>query len=129
MGFRRVAHSSRSVATVKPLYLVATSRHELQGAVRRYEESRTGLGEEFLGEVRKLLERIASEASTLPKWGADRPYRKAVMAHRFPFVIFFEDRQEEVRVLGDRAGEASPWLLAATVARQPVGTPGAARKS
>ena len=97
---------------MKPRYLVATARHELQGAVRRYEESRPGLGEEFLGEVRKLLERIVSEASTFPKWRDDRPYRKAVMAHRFPFVIFFEDRQEEVRVLAIAHGKRRPgyWL-------------------
>jgi hypothetical protein len=52
---------------MKPLYLVATARHELQGAFRRYEENRPGLGEDFLGEVRRLLDRIASEASTFPK--------------------------------------------------------------
>jgi hypothetical protein len=79
VGFRRVPHSSRSIAPVKALYLVATARHELQGAVRRYEQSRPGLGEQFLGEVRRLLERIASEASTFPKWRDDRPYRKAVI--------------------------------------------------
>lgn len=97
---------------MKPLFLVATARHELEGAVRRYEESRAGLGQEFLGEVGSLLERIASEASTFPKWRDDRPFRKAVMTHRFPFVIFFEERQDHVRVLAIAHGKRRPgyWL-------------------
>jgi toxin ParE1/3/4 len=97
---------------VKPLFLVATARHELHGAVRRYEESRPGLGEEFLAEVKRLLDRIASEASTFPKWRDDRPYRKAVMTHRFPFVIFFEIREEQIRVLAIAHGKRRPgyWL-------------------
>jgi hypothetical protein len=74
---------------VKPVHLLSGARQELQGAVRRYEEHRPGLGEEFLVAVGDLLQRIATEAHTFPGWREDRPYRKAVMVHRFPFVIFF----------------------------------------
>jgi toxin ParE1/3/4 len=97
---------------VKPLYLVETARLELQAAIRRYEESRPGLGEEFLVDVRALLDRIASEASTFPKWRDNRPYRKAVMVRRFPFIIFFEEREDAIRVLAVAHGKRRPgyWL-------------------
>jgi toxin ParE1/3/4 len=104
---------------VKPLYLVATARQELLGAVRRYEENRPGLGLEFLGEMRLLLERVRSEASSFPKWREDRPYRKAVMVRRFPLVIFFEDGLDDVRVLAVAHGKRRPgyWLRRAPANR------------
>ena len=97
---------------MKRLLLVSAARRELHRAARRYEASRPGLGGEFLAAVGDLLHRVAREAGTFPRWREDRPYRKAVMVRRFPFVVFFQEYDAEVRVFAIAHGKRRPgyWL-------------------
>ncbi len=41
---------------------------EIQSAVRFYESQRSGLGDDFLAELRTHLERIADDPSLFPNW-------------------------------------------------------------
>lgn len=78
----------------------------------RYEAARQGLGGEFLDEVEALVARIADVPESFPLWRDDRPYRKAVMTRRFPFVLYFRTAEHEVYVLAVAHGKREPgyWV-------------------
>ncbi|MBI3201306.1 MAG: type II toxin-antitoxin system RelE/ParE family toxin [Myxococcales bacterium] len=77
-----------------------------------YEEARTGLGGDFLDEVDALAARIAERPLEFPLWKDARPYRKAVMLKRFPFVMYFRFSGDEVYVLAVAHGKREPgyWV-------------------
>ncbi|MBI2895982.1 MAG: hypothetical protein HYY06_20660 [Deltaproteobacteria bacterium] len=41
---------------------------------------------------------IARAPAAFPMWRDDRPYRRAVMPRRLPFVVFFEEKEDAVRI-------------------------------
>jgi hypothetical protein len=58
-------------------------------------------------------------AYTFPPWRDNLPFRKAVLLRRFPFVVFFQDLEDEVRVFAVAHGKRRPgyWLRRARGAR------------
>ncbi|GMV16930.1 MAG: hypothetical protein AMXMBFR56_51540 [Polyangiaceae bacterium] len=88
------------------------AQEDLRSAMLHYEEARAGLGGEFLDEVDALVARIGERPLEFPLWRDDRPYRKAVMLHRFPFVIYFRLSENEVFVLAVAHGKREPgyWV-------------------
>lgn len=97
---------------MKRLSFALQAERELQSAARRYEQIRAGLGVEFLQAVELLLRRVARDAQTFPRWRDNLPFRKAVMIRRFPFVVFFQDRENEVWVFAVAHSKRRPgyWL-------------------
>ena len=74
---------------------------EIQAAVRYYEGSRPGLGDDFLAELRTHLERIADDPLSLPKLET-APKRldiRRTLILRFKHVVVFEVVENEVFVL------------------------------
>jgi ParE toxin of type II toxin-antitoxin system, parDE len=92
--------------------LAAGAQRDLRQAMTRYERARSGLGGEFLDEVDELMMRIGASPQAFPLWRDDRPYRKAVMTRRFPFVLYFRIAQNEVFVLAVAHGKREPgyWV-------------------
>lgn len=88
------------------------AQEDLRSAMLRYEEAREGLGAEFLEAVEALIARVAERPLEFPLWRDDRPYRKAVMLHRFPFVIYFRVAEQDVYVLAVAHGKREPgyWV-------------------
>lgn len=97
---------------MRKLQLLAAAEQELQNAAQHYENARAGLGVEFLQELEKLFERIAVNAHAFPKWRDDLPFRKAVLLRKFPFIVFFTEDPETVRVIAVAHGRRPPgyWL-------------------
>ena len=71
------------------------ARRDIRGAAVWYEAERPGLGLRFLGEIDRLLERIADGPSQFPKMS--RGVRRG-LARRFPFAVYFTTLETEVVV-------------------------------
>ncbi len=91
------------------------SRAELRAAALWYDEQRSGLGDEFIGEMSSMLDKIGDTPMSFPVWSgtsaAPLAIRKAV-AHRFPYVIAFEVHADHVLVLAIAHAKRRPlyWL-------------------
>ncbi|MBI3901714.1 MAG: type II toxin-antitoxin system RelE/ParE family toxin [Nitrosomonadales bacterium] len=72
------------------------ARRELDEAGDWYEKERAGLGMEFLAEIQNLTQRIANTPEQFP--ALYRDVRKAV-ARRFPYCIYFRERNQRIVVL------------------------------
>lgn len=78
------------------LIFSTTARHELRAAVRYYEGQLPGLGAELLDELERALDfmrRYPDGSPTKYKRIRQRPLR------RFPFVLFYTIRNNDVVVL------------------------------
>lgn len=87
---------------------------EIQSAVRYFESQRSGLGDDFLAELRTHLERIADDPLTLPKLET-APKRldvRRILIQRFKYVVVFEVFDNEILVLAVAHGSRRPnyWL-------------------
>lgn len=87
---------------------------EIQSAVRYYETQRSGLGDNFLAELRTHLERIADDPLTLPKLET-APARmdiRRILIRRFNYVVVFEVFDNEILVLAVAHGSRRPnyWV-------------------
>jgi toxin ParE1/3/4 len=91
------------------------ARAEVRSAALWYDERRTGLGDEFIGEVSATLDRIGNAPESYPAWPSTRaagpPIRKATI-QRFPYVIAFEKHEQHVLVLAVAHAKRRPlyWL-------------------
>jgi toxin ParE1/3/4 len=96
---------------VKRVDLTRGAQLEVRAAAHWYSEQEVGLGEEFVAEIDRVLAKIAGAAARHPVWHRDRPYRKALV-RRFPYVIFFLDEADAVRVLAVAHQKRKPgyWL-------------------
>ncbi len=64
---------------------------EIHAAAAWYEERRSGLSEDLLGEVEQTLEQISLRPATFPRLGATPPdliVRRALL-DRFPYAVIF----------------------------------------
>lgn len=68
---------------------------ELVDAVEWYETRRTGLGAEFFGVVDAGMARVCSAPELAPAWPNLPRYRRLVL-QRFPYLLVYEVRAEEV---------------------------------
>jgi toxin ParE1/3/4 len=86
------------------------ARREFDEAGDWYEKERPGLGMEFLDEIQLLIQRIATTPEQFPM--LHRDVRKAV-ARRFPYCIYFRERNELVVVLAvfHSARNPAAWRL------------------
>ncbi len=87
---------------------------EIQAAIRFYENRRSGLGDEFLAELRTHLERIADDPLSLPKLET-APKRldvRRILIRRFKYVVVFEVIEDEAIVLAVAHGSRRPnyWV-------------------
>jgi plasmid stabilization system protein ParE len=96
---------------VKPVLLTREAQLELRAAAHWYSEQENGLGEDFVAEVDRTLELVAEGAQRYPVWRPDRPYRRALV-RRFPYVLFFTNEADSVRVLAVAHQKRKPgyWL-------------------
>ena len=81
---------------ILPVIFRHQARREFDDAGDWYEKERAGLGLEFLGEIRRLLSRIAATPHQFPV--IHRDVHKAV-AKRFPYCIYFRVRDQRIVVL------------------------------
>lgn len=81
---------------MRPVVFRRQARREFDEAGDWYEQERAGLGLEFLAEIERLIQRIASTPEQFPILYRD--VRKAV-ARRFPFCVYFRERNQYIVVL------------------------------
>ena len=81
---------------MRPVIFRRQARREYDEAGDWYEQERAGLGSEFLAEIERLLQRIASNPEQFPVLYRD--VRKAV-ARRFPYCVYFRERNQHIVVL------------------------------
>ncbi|MDP1946927.1 MAG: type II toxin-antitoxin system RelE/ParE family toxin [Nitrospirota bacterium] len=84
------------------------ARREFDQAGDWYEKERAGLGADFLAEIQSVIDRIASHPEQFPI--VHRDVRKAV-ARRFPFCVYFRERELSIVVLAVFHGSRKPSLL------------------
>ena len=93
-----------------PIVILPPAELELADAVAWYESREPHLGIDFVDAFDDACRRIALQPESYQRL-ADSGFRQVVM-RRFPFVVVFELRQSEVRVLALAHGSRRPgyWL-------------------
>ena len=100
------------------LELHPEARAEVRRAALWYDERRSGLGDEFVGEVSAALDRIAGAPESYPPWPRTRdasPLVRKATIHRFPYLLAFENHDQYVLVLAVAHAKRQPlyWLTRA----------------
>ena len=83
------------------------AKSEFEDAAVRYDEQRTGLGEEFVVEMEQAITRAATAPERYPVVYGD--IRRTV-ARRFPYAAYFRVRQESMAVLAVFHGRHNPAI-------------------
>ena len=83
------------------------AEEEIEASVRWYEARRRGLGLEFIAALDRALTRIAESPRDHQEWPDDPRYRRAVL-DRFPYLVFFEIRAEEIEVVAVAHAKREP---------------------
>ncbi|MDC0743369.1 type II toxin-antitoxin system RelE/ParE family toxin [Polyangium mundeleinium] len=82
--------------------LHSEARNDLRAAALWYDEQHPGLGDEFVGAVARVIERIGAAPASFPIWpgteGGPSIIRRALV-DRFPYAVGFEVHPEHVLVL------------------------------
>jgi toxin ParE1/3/4 len=81
---------------VKELKLRDHAEFDLEESANWYDEQQSGVGEEFLAEVRLAFQRILNNSETYPV--VQENVRRFVMK-RFPFLIYYVATKTEVTIL------------------------------
>ena len=92
------------------LRLLDDAREEMRQSARWYEEKRSGLGDEFLDEVHAAFEEIEVHPKRFKKVemeDSDREIRRFIVK-RFPFLVVYEVRAEEVLIVAVAHGKRKP---------------------
>ena len=84
------------------------ARRELDQAGDWYEKERAGLVLDFLAEIQSVIDRIISHPEQFPI--VHRDVRKAV-ARRFPYCVYFRERERNIVVLAVFHGSRNPSVL------------------
>jgi len=97
------------------LELHPDARAEVRSAAVWYDERRSGLGDEFIGEVSATLDRIGNAPESYLTWPGARdasPLIRKATIQRFPYVIAFEEHEQHVLVLAVAHAKRRPlyWL-------------------
>ena len=79
-----------------PLAFRAVAQAEFNRAARRYESQRLGLGNDFVNEVQRVLDNIASQPDRYSI--AYRDVREAIV-NRFPYCVYYRERANRVVVI------------------------------
>lgn len=81
---------------------------EFDAAADLYEARSAGLGETFIVEVDAIIARISEAPLQFPRWRDRLPYRKAILPETFPFVVFFREQDDHIRILAVAHGARKP---------------------
>lgn len=81
---------------MKPLRVDAEAEAELIAAMAWYEQRREGLGIDFHSEVEVVLDQIRQAPSR--GWKCDDEGHRVLPVDRFPYLIYYEETQDEVWV-------------------------------
>ena len=73
------------------------AEQEFDDSIAYYENHRSGLGQEFRAAIEQLFQTIADNPDRFRKIAGD--VRRAVVTHRFPFVIHFLIEPERIVIL------------------------------
>jgi plasmid stabilization system protein ParE len=73
------------------------AEREFDDSIAYYEKQRPGLGQEFRATIEQLFQAIADNPERFRNLGGD--VHRAVVTHRFPFVIHFLIEPERIVVL------------------------------
>ena len=92
------------------------ARTEFLLAAEWYERERPGLGDEFIEQVSKGLETIASQPEAWPAWieQTGTSLRRFVLP-RFPYSVIFAARERELFVVAVAHGKRQPKYWASRV--------------
>jgi toxin ParE1/3/4 len=85
----------------KPVRFEDDAEEELRAAVARYEAERPGLGAALLAEVQRvidLVEKFPGAGAQVPRVGT-RYETRGVPLRRFPYVVVYRERTEELQVV------------------------------
>lgn len=93
-----------------PIRIRAEAEQDLQTAAAWYEEQMHGLGNEFLDEIFRALQRLAEQPELYPPLHRDT---RRVLAHRFPFGVFYRIETDCIVVVAVLHGSRDPqaWKL------------------
>jgi toxin ParE1/3/4 len=82
------------------------AKAELEEAAAWYEAKRSGLGAEFVSAVENAILRIHEN----PQWGAryERTRFRFKLVRRFPYVVFYADGKDVLRVIAVAHGKRRP---------------------
>jgi len=92
------------------LRLLDEARNEMREAARWYEDKRLGLGDDFLSAVESGFETIAKRPRSFTRMinhNEGREVRRCVLK-RFPYLIVFEIRSEELFVVAVAHSKRKP---------------------
>ncbi len=81
--------------------ILAEGEAELLEAALWYEDRREGLGMQFYESILDTCEAIGKNPARFPKYESTPPTRdvRRALVNRFPFVVIFEIRQDEILIL------------------------------
>ena len=81
------------------------AKTEFEDAAVRYDEQRSGLGEEFIIEIEQAVARAAAAPERYPVVFGD--IRRAV-ARRFPYSVYFRVRRDSMVIIAVFHGRRNP---------------------
>lgn len=79
-----------------PLKVRPEAEQDIEDAAHYYEAQQSGLGQQFIDEVWRCMQRIAAEPELYPL--LHRQTRRA-LAHRFPFGVFYRLEQGDIVII------------------------------
>jgi plasmid stabilization system protein ParE len=91
------------------------ARAELRDAAVWYDRERSGLGDEFVAEVRSVLKRIAENREFFPVWPNVRAGKLSIrmaVLDRFPYLIAFQPQATRILILAVAHAKRRPlyWI-------------------
>jgi hypothetical protein len=95
---------------VKPVVYHPEASAEFDAAADCYEALAVGLGNSSIDEVEAIVGRIAESPGQFPAWQGNRRFQKAVLLETFPFVVFFRELDDHIRILAIATAPASPGI-------------------
>jgi plasmid stabilization system protein ParE len=83
------------------------AKDEIENAAAWYEEQSRGLGEEFITEIGDAIEKAAEHPERYPVVFGDR---RRTVSRRFPYAVYFRQRQDALVVLAVFHGRRDPAI-------------------
>ena len=84
-----------------PVVYLPTAEDDIDEGFNWYEGQLTGLGDQFLAELRDTLDRIRDNPQL---YAAFRRDIRAAPLHRFPYVVYYRDRGSDALVIAVQHG-------------------------
>jgi toxin ParE1/3/4 len=112
------AKSSPNWCSGVRIVLHKEARAEFRAATFWYDEQKPGLGEEFVAEVKAVLERISARREFFPLWPNLRASKQSIrmaVLDRFPYLIAFQVQPNRVLILAIAHAKRRPlyWIARA----------------